>query len=448
MPTNIFFNQFIRNGAEPVVSELITHSDRNLAQCIEDCEAFVSDWSQTRNIPELMQLVLHRLGFVVYDTEDSRAVYTLFEVLNSRGLAVDWLDKAKSVLMGKAFELGQSETAKHAEIEALQKIWGQIYLELASEDVPGEEILRIMATLYYGPSHGKPRSAEDSLEVLRGHCESSGDPQAISMKLLDISKKLVGLYKNIQLGAVTEVLQARLLAIAILGAPNVTQGERDKLLDQWERVTFRIFGLLRKDSRTKVGEYLRAGNKIITKDESARTYDQIMAEIRLLGADYPAEETVERALAGVDFYESPEACRYFLWNYEEHLATKMGNSATFDEHERAAIWRKRASDSIEHIFPQNPSSEPYWQGRMRNEEGEEVNLYPNVGRVGNLILLPSPLNSEAKIRPFPEKKKTYEKHHLRMVDEILRLDDWNLAEIAAREKRLIEWAKKRWAEIS
>jgi hypothetical protein len=441
------FNQFIRNGTEPEPSSLVTHSDRNLGQCITDCKNFLAEWIQTRNIPELMQLVLHRLGFVVYDTEDSRAVYTLFEVLNSRGLAVDWLDKAKSVLMGKAFELGQSETAKQAEIESLQKIWGQIYLELASEDVPGEEILRIMATLYYGPSHGKPRSAEDSLEELRGHCENSGDPQAISMKLFDISKRLVGLYKDIQLGAVTEVLQARLLGIAILSAPNLTGAEREKLLEQWERVTFRIFGLLQKDSRTKVGEYLRAGNKIMTNDESTRTYDQIMGEIKSLGADYPAMETVERALAGVDFYESPEACRYFLWNYEEYLAKKMGNSATFDEHERASIWKKRASDSIEHIFPQNPAAESYWQGRMQNEEGEDVEIHPNVGRIGNLILLPSPLNSEAKTRPFPEKKKTYEKHHVRMIDEVLNRQDWDLSEIKSREKVLIEWAKTRWADI-
>lgn len=38
-----------------------------------------------------------------------------------------------------------------------------------------------------------------------------------------------------------------------------------------------------------------------------------------------------RRLAEVDFYESPDACRYLLWNYEEYLTTTAGPSATYDE---------------------------------------------------------------------------------------------------------------------
>ncbi|WP_282434004.1 hypothetical protein [Desulfosporosinus lacus] len=35
---------------------------------------------------------------------DESTVYTVFEVLNSRGLEVDWIDKCKSMLMGIDFE--------------------------------------------------------------------------------------------------------------------------------------------------------------------------------------------------------------------------------------------------------------------------------------------------------------------------------------------------------
>src|SRR5882672_9787501 len=104
----------------------------------------------SQNITALMSLVLHRLGFVVYDTEDSRAVYTVFEVLNSRGLEVDWLDKTKTMLMGRAFELAASAAAAAAELQGLQNLWGEAYRELAKEDVPGDEILRVSATLHFG----------------------------------------------------------------------------------------------------------------------------------------------------------------------------------------------------------------------------------------------------------------------------------------------------------
>src|ERR1017187_9743246 len=83
------FNRFLREGTKPSAAEIQTQSDRNLVSAIKSCEKFVQKWTTTRDTQSLMRLVLHRLGFVVYDTEDTRVVYTLFEVLNSRGLAVD-----------------------------------------------------------------------------------------------------------------------------------------------------------------------------------------------------------------------------------------------------------------------------------------------------------------------------------------------------------------------
>jgi Protein of unknown function DUF262 len=256
-------NRFIREGVAPSGTEIVTHSDRNLASGIQECQGFVESWASFRDILSLMRLILHRLGFVVFDTEDSRVVYTIFEVLNSRGLAVDWLDKTKSVLMGRMYELSESSLAAAAEIEGLQLIWSRIYQEIAKENVPGEEILRVTATMYYGPGQEKPRSAEDSLDLLRQGCVSFQSPRQISQKLLDVARKLVELHVSRHLGPVTEILHARLLAVAIKSATGVNENERLKLLEQWERVTFRIFGLFDKDSRTKVGDYVRLAFKCL-----------------------------------------------------------------------------------------------------------------------------------------------------------------------------------------
>lgn len=440
------FNRFIREGNRPTQGELQTHSDRNLSRAISDCTKFLERWNQTRDTLSLMRLVLHRLGFVVYDTEDSRVVYTLFEVLNSRGLAVDWLDKTKSVLMGKAYELGVSPLAQQAEIEALQQIWSKIYTELAREDIPGDEIMRIAASLYYGPGQGKPRPAEESLELLRSECKLPNSPTQISERLLAVAEKLSTLYANVQLGAVTDILQARLLAVAIMSARGVTEPEREKLLDQWERVTFRIFGLYGKDSRTKVGDYVRIGFMIVKQHIDMRTYNQIMTALHDLGREYPVNLAVDQGLAGKDFYESAEACRYLLWNYEEFLAKRAGAGSTYDHQERAEIWRKRAADSIEHIFPQTPGSLP-WAGKMRRDKEPEQVVERNVGRIGNLLLLPSELNSQAKAQAFDKKKLIYSKHHLRMMDEVVNESDWTLSSIDERETRICDWAKTRWSDI-
>lgn len=441
----LILNRFIREGVQPTDDELQTHSDRNLARAIRDCNKFLETWSVTRETLNLMRLVLHRLGFVVYDTEDSRVVYTLFEVLNSRGLAVDWLDKTKSVLMGKAYEICATPLSAAAEIEQLQKIWSGIYREIAKEDIPGDEIVRIAATLYYGPGQGKPRPAEESLDLMRRDCKVCTSPTQISQRLLAVAQKLTTLYSNAQLNAVTDIFQARLLAVAIMSAPGVDEPERQKLLDQWERVTFRIFGLFGKDSRTKVGDYARLGYQIVTNNIETRTYNQIMAALRGLGHDYPVDKAVEDGLAGKDFYQSPDACRYLLWNYEEHLAKAFGLGATIDEHERSKIWQLRATDSIEHIFPQTPG--PEWDNKLRCDNGKVVPVSEAVGRIGNLLLLPVVLNSEARASGFTRKKEIYPKHHLRMIREVDEQPDWTIAQIEEREARIVAWAGTRWADI-
>jgi hypothetical protein len=439
------FNRFIREGTLPAAREITNYSDQNLADAISDCQKFLAVWKQTRQSIDLMRLILHRLGFVVYDTEDGRVVYTLFEVLNSRGLAVDWLDKTKSVLMGKAYELSATPAATQAEIESLQNIWARIYGEIAKQDIPGDEILRITATLFYGPGHGKPRPADESLELLRKECKVPNSPTQISDRLLGVASKLGELYGNVQLGAVTDILQARLLAVAIMSAAGVSEDERKKLLEQWERVSFRIFGLFGRDSRAKVGDYVRIGYRIMTNDIELRTYNQVMGELHNLGREFLIETAVKDGLVGKDFYDSPDACRYLLWNYEEHLAQVSGSGATFDEHERAEIWKERASDSIEHVFPQTPG--PGWEGKMHVPGQPEQPIQNNVGRIGNLILLPTVLNSEAKARPFNEKKGLYERHRLRMIGEITVKEDWGLEQIEEREKAIASWARDRWNDI-
>jgi len=442
------FNRFIREGVSPAEADIETHSDTNLATAITDCATFASEWAANTKLPELLSLVLHRLGFVVHDTEDSRAVYTVFEVLNSRGLAVDWLDKCKSLLMGKAYELSGSPDVANAEIQGLQNLWGQIYRELAREDVPGEEILRVAATLFSGPGAGKPRSAEDSLELIRSDTDSIAKPRLISERLLDISRKVTGLHGNVFLGPVTDVLHARILAVALMLAPGITDAERKTLIAQWERVTFRIFGLCGKDARTKVGDYLRLAYKIVTGNADTATCTQIMVAIKGLGADYPVDRAVKEGLESKDCYEnSPDLCRYVLWQYEEHLARQAGVGATIDEHERALIWKRQAAESIKHVFPKAAAGVAAWTGKM-SRSGEPVqDVLLHAGRIGNLVLLPIRINQQARTKAFADKKLVYAKHSLRMIREVCEEPDWTLDEIQSRETRILDWARQQWADL-
>lgn len=443
------FNQFLRDGRLPESSDILTDADRNLAGAIKDCFKFANGWVESgKGLMTLLRLIQNRLGFVVYDTENAALVYNLFEVLNSRGLDVDWLDKCKSLLMGAAHAMAESEEAARAAIDSLQSIWGNIYRELAKVSVGGQEILRVTATLRHGPSKGKPRSAEDALEILRQECSDFSKPEQISSHILDVAKKLVGLEQDVIIGPVTRILHARILAVALQSSTVLSDAERAKALNQWERVTFRIFGLMGMDSRHKVGEYIRLAEKIMNRAEGGSRYSEIMESLRHLGVDYPITESAQ-SIQGSNFYEwDTEVCRYMLWRYEEYLARRIGDNATVDAAERSKVWQLRAAESIEHIFPQNPEPGGAWTGKMQRNDEEPEPIEDHVHRIGNLLLLPAQLNNDAKRQGFTEKKLLYSQHHLRQIDKVRELEDWTLESIDQRESEIIEFAKTEWCDLT
>ena len=71
----------------------------------------------------------------------------------------------------------------------------------------------------------------------------------------------------------------------------------------------------------------------------------------------------------------------------------------------------------------------------------------HVGRIGNLVLLPIKVNQQANNKPFADKKLVYKQHNLRMIREVCAESDWTLAEIDARERRILDWAEKQWADL-
>lgn len=441
------FNAFIRDGTFPSKDKIATHADRNIFLGIKECTQFVEQWKEDfGDSLSLLRIIRNKLGFVVFDTDDSRIVYSLFEVLNSRGLAVDWLDKCKSSLMGIAFEKAETDDSRTNYLEELNDLWGNIYTELSKYPVSGQEVLRVTATLYMGTESGKPKKAESALDSLASACFLAGDTVKISNWIYDVAKTLVNLQSNIHLGPVTNILQARVLAVAISLTNSVTSNERSRLLAQWEKVTFRIYGLYAKDSRSKVGDYVRLANKIMNKSSGASRYSEIMDSLRGIGADYPVDRAVDEELKGKDIYDAnQEVVRYLLWRYEEYLAITTGSNTIVNEELKAQIWQARsASESIEHVMPQNPESGGAWDGKT--EENSRYDLIVN--GIGNLILLPMPINNEAKRQGFVAKKGVYRKSEgLRLVQEILELDDWSEKEIKQREHKIFEWVKSEWSDL-
>jgi hypothetical protein len=448
-PTQHIFDRFIREGREPDTNDLKTLADRKLASAIRECKAFVNQWQKGFGIPaqsliELLRLINNRLGFVVYETVDERTVHSIFESLNSRGRPVDPLDKTKTVIMRAVYQSGWPAHVIANQIQSLQKLWAQIYEEMGKKGLPGEQILRVAATLNFGPQKGKPLSTAKALKRINEQSSKNpSDGLYFSDLLLRCAVKLNQVYRAPERGKLSEILQARLLAVAIELATDLRDDERKKLIDQLERVTFRIYGLFGKDARYQVGKYVGLAVDIHNRGKSGTykqiTYKEIMEKLHELGKDYPIDAAVKNGLANKR-QEDPEMCRYVLWEYEIYLAQKQGVVVP-DEDVRRQIFHSTAEQSIEHIFPRNVNAQG-WVDKIPQNRSEHVD------RIGNLLLLPVSLNKQAGDKPFADKKEVYKNSQVRMAKEVCEEDDWGLEQIEQREQRIMDFAKSRWDDLA
>jgi len=376
------FVDYIRKG-EIKHAQALTSADLNIVDAVRDCEEFVKNWSATDSLIDLVATIRNKLFVIYHEISDPATVYRVFEVLNSRGLDVKWIDKLKSQLMALLFEHVQEGTRSEA-VREMQVLWQDIYRTLGLRDGLGDEALRFAGTWARSSEQSRVISQEEATTEL---CKAAGTKvQSITdvgSRLRAVVKAVSDLDTRRRLGAVTRVAHARFLAVAIL-LRHFTPDVEDRLLGKWERVTFRIFGIGRADARNKVGDYVRLGHQIFAK---GATPDEIEAKLVLLGENFSLDDVIRGPNNWSNCYEGwSEELRYLLFRYDEHLAASMG--FRFNESQWNRVWADDASRSIEHIQPQSTK-------------------VSYLHSLGNLTMLLPGVNSSLQDKPPVEKANTY-----------------------------------------
>lgn len=422
---------YLRYGETPAVPDAQTLADKALLNAIHECKSFVDKWNDPM---ELLTIVKNQLHFIFYQITDEASVYTVFETLNDRGLDVSWLDKLKNRLMAVVFEDNQSSSDEH--INELHRTWGDIYQTVGLQQGLSTEALRFGATLLSPHSLSKTLSEEMSVRSFTDRVGiSTSETLEVSNWLLKVTKavdKFLGDMRGSR-EAVTEIAHARLLAVAII-LSDFCSNDKTKLLNEWEKTTFRIFGLLDKDARTGVGNYVRLAREILNNPELSA--DDLLDKIQDIGALYHIDDLLNQP-EGTNWYEGWETeLRYLLFRYEEHLAKQLGQR--FDNEQWRRIWEDSPSRSIEHIFPQSKGSQ---EPLRDSQEG----IY--VHRLGNLLLLPPGLNSKLGNKDPEDKAPCYRQTGLFSAADVARTIDeygWEADQIKEREQRMITWIREKW----
>ncbi len=428
-----FFVNYLRQGKNPPVKEANTLGDREILEAIHQCEAFVDEWP---NRIELLSIIKNQLTFILHEIDDEAAVYTVFEVLNNRGLNVSPLDRLKSTLMSIAFQDNKGNVQEH--IAELHSIWGEIYETVGLRQGLNTEALRFAATLSVQVQVSKPFGEEKAVETLFEETGLSAKKAIeVSKWLLEVTAAVDRFWADTRSEAVTEIQQARLLAVAIVLRGFAKQDEK-VLLELWERTSFRIFGLCGKDARTGVGEYVRLAWDIVKDKKKTNGASVILERIKKIGGaeGLDIEAAIDETRDSNCYEGWEEQLRYLLFRYEEYLAAKQGQKFTNEQWNH--IWEGSAAESVEHIFPQSLGSSE------RVEPGKGVFVH----RLGNLMLLPPGLNSKLKDQVPKNKADAYINTGLLSavgVATTIKKHGWTTEQIVQRENQLLDWIKTTWA---
>lgn len=415
------FTDYLRKGG---VDEtlVVTAADRNVVDAIAECERFVAGWNADGGLIGLLSTVRNRMSMILHEVADESLVYRVFEVLNSRGLDVKWIDKLKSQLMASIYEhvpIGTREPG----LAEMHVIWQTIYRTIGTDADHADEALQFAGTFAREKAPNKVLTQEEAArEILQAGGQALKPIIATARKLEAINRHVHELHSDTRRRAPAKVLQARFVAVAIM-ARNFDAATTANLLERWERSSFRLFGIGRLDARSYNREFTHLGHAIAAGLDAKTAGKAIDA----LGEDFDLEERMSLKSYWDEWYWRREDTRYVLFRYEEHLAAKAGGLINASEWNK--IWATDPAKSIEHVKPQH----------------SEVGYLHNLG---NLTMLPPGVNSSLGGCTPDEKADTYIECGLRGTAAIGREINaglkWDKAAVAARCETLEAFIRKHW----
>ena len=462
----VMFRDYLVSSVIPAdPSEQKTIAEKDVAYAIKECQQYVQEKAVKGELIKLLAAIKNRLLFIFYTINDPKIVYTVFEVLNSRGLPVASLDKCKSMLMGVVYEKYSKPSERKEIIEALHNVWESIYSAIGTNHISDSELLRFAATLCYYKSFsesankygvstlGKALSEEESLKYLEYISKATirsidlpaslqNSDEEICVLISEVIKQVAELLSAFENdvrknNAVTYITQARLLAVSI-GLSSYSQSEKDSLNSLWEKITFRIYGLHNKDSRNCVGDYVRLARDVYFNKEYANAY----SELNKIGEDYPVETAISELKNKPWYLHYKDQLKYVLYRYEEYLAKQAGSQISAQVWNQ--IWSDTPSKTIEHIYPETYSYtlKKNWPSSSINSQDD---LDAFVHNIGNLTLLPPGLNTSLGQKKFSEKKSEYARHSLRITDDVVNKNSWTKKDILKREQKILDFIRIEWS---
>lgn len=413
----------------------------------------------------LLKKVTNGLKLTVYEVPRASDVGVIFEVMNNRGKRLSEMEKVKNYLLYLVSKTGgpAAEQLGGRVNEAWTTVFEGLMDARASDTGSEDQLLRAHWLMAYdhrpknwsghdsikqrfslreckGRSADLVREVGDYVTSLRefsfAYCDLVAPARSNAFSAFredeaarrDVVRAAVRL---VRLQALASFLP--LLAGVRLAYPR-DAGVYLSFLDLCEKYAFRVYRWEQRRANAGQSSLYKLGNDVYhhrVSPESAR------ASLAALLLYYAPQKDFLRGLEEHTDWYTWYGAKYFLYEYEEHLARGRAVQLPWD-----VLAKRDKESSIEHILPQTPT-DPYWTDRWAPED-----IKACLHDIGNLTLTFD--NTTYGNKPFPKKKGApgagpcYANSNLFMERQLATYADWTKAELMKRRAEIVAWARERW----
>ena len=401
----------------------LTHSNRLLWECFQWFRKKLEDKKLTGEQLALLlsETVARKLLFILISVEDEISAYTVFETLNARGLELSSTDLLKNYLF--------SRVRVENDLKALQRRWQKLMGTVRQERFPDFLRYHLLCEL---PQIRKQRL----FKHVRDQVTSSQDV----FVLLDALERRAELF-----AALNDSEHEYWLDM-----PEARRHVRELLLFRVKQMTPLLFAAFEKLDRTDFIKVLKLVSVIsfryttiggLNTNELEPVYHYAAKAVLDGKAPYPSDvfKKLRSIYVSDEKFEKDFSTKQLITSGQRKKLVKYILCQL--ESEASGVFRDFNIDpgSIEHVFPENPSSD--WSDDFLPERQKDF-----IYRIGNLVLLESGLNREIGNGLLTEKKTFYQKSQYQLTKNLglSDQDGWTPAALDQRQAELARRAVHIW----
>ncbi|MFN0188821.1 MAG: DUF262 domain-containing protein [Bacteroidia bacterium] len=417
-----FYKSYLLNHRKPPAIGKLKPSQKRLWGAYEyfyhTLKTKISSKSGTELATLIDEEISNSLIFTTINVSDDLNAYKVFETLNARGVKLSPSDLLKNYLFSKAFESSSSE------LEETERRWQSINDFLGKSDLPTFlrhywnsrfELVRI-SNLYRAikSTIQTPKNVFDLLNELEqlapiySAFENPADPMW--------NKEQRSFIRSMNLFGVSTWYSLMLVA-----KQKFLEEEFTKLLHELNVITFRYNVI----SGLHTNEIEVVFNKLSIKIFSGEITKASQAS-EFLKSIYVPDDSFAQAFSTqvLSTKRNKNLVKYILVELENTIS---GTSHQFED----------ATSTIEHILPENPSSE--WETSFPVDEQEDY-----IYLIGNYTLLEDTLNKKASDKTFKEKLLLYKSSSYKMSKDELNYTEWTPIILRKHQDKMGKWACSAW----